>query len=176
MYTLIGIDPGIVDTAIVSLYLDPIRKRWQITTQVWSNVTRREGQTRVVDSGFLEELKEFVEHESTIPEIFIEGFRNRGRDMRQDQDMVNLVQTINRTLKGSKIVDNTSIKKIVTEPLLKLFQMNRFPGTNHADIKSAARVALRGGIGDDFLNRILADFVRDNLTGEKWSLESMQTL
>ena len=173
--TLIGIDPGIIDTGIVSIRLDTIRQQWNITTQVWSNVTRIVERAMVIDPDFLDEIAAFVQHEESENKATftgIEGYRQRGRNVQQDQRMLGLVQSIHATLKGSHIVDNTGIKNVVTEPMLALFQVNRFPKTHHADLKSAARVALKLGISNEVLNRILSDFVRDNLNGTPWSLSS----
>jgi len=177
--TLIGIDPGIRDTGIVAIHLDTLRQQWRVTTQVWSDVTKLDKQSLVIDTYFLDELTAFVDHENMENKatfVGIEGYRQRGNDTRQDQKMLGLVQSIHGTLKGSYIVDNTGIKNVVTEPMLKLFQVNKFPATHHADLKSAARVALKLGINNDVLNRILSDFVRDNLNGSKWSLSSFETL
>jgi hypothetical protein len=60
--------------------------------------------------------------------------------------------------------------------MLKLFGCQRFTGTNHADLKSAARVALKGGIDIPPLNKQLADYVRDNLNGTPWQSKSIVTL
>jgi len=177
--TLIGIDPGIRDTGLVAIKLDSLRLTLQVTTQVWSGVVTKDGWSIKVDPDFLDEVDSFVEHENmenAATFTFVEGFRPRGRDMMQDKNMTTLVQAINTAIKGSKIVDNTGIKKTVTEPLLKLFGCQRFSATHHADLKSAARVALKGGIDIPPLNRILSDYVRDNLNGTPWSVGSIQTL
>ena len=89
--------------------------------------------------------------------------------------MTNLVQTINGAVNTCFIVDNTGIKNVVTEPMLKLFQVNRFPSTYHADLKSAARVALKIGIANAITNELLSSFVRDNLGENKWTLVSTLT-
>jgi len=179
MLTLVGVDPGIVDTGVVSIRLDTLRETVQVTTQVWTGVTSKDGHSLKVSEYFLDDLAGFVQHEEAENKAtftFVEGFRPRGRDMIQDKKMTNLVQTIHMSLKGSKIVDNTGIKKTVTEPMLKLFGCQRFTGTHHADLKSAARVALKGGIDIPPLNRILSDYVRDNLNGSPWSHSSIVTL
>ena len=177
--TLVGIDPGIVDTGLVSIRLDSLRQTIQVTTQVWTGVTSKNGHSIKVDEYFLDDLAGFIQHETmenSATFTFVEGFRPRGRDMIQDKKMMAMVQTINMSIKGSKIVDNTGIKKTVTEPMLKLFGCSRFQGTHHADLKSAARVALKGGIDIPPLNRLLADYVRDNLNGTPWSHRSIVTL
>ena len=163
---LVGIDPGIVDTAAVKLTFNFEQETWSLRTRVWSNVTERLGLNDVhVQQEFLDDLRAFCE---TAP--FIEGFRQRGRDTLQDQRMLALIRELKQGLKGSTIVDNTGIRKIVTEPMMKLFEVSRFPGTNHADLKSAARVALAGGIKSEELNPLLARFVTQRLLENKWTL------
>lgn len=177
--TLIGVDPGIMDTGIVSIKLDTLRKTLMVTTQVWSEVTSQKNQSITIDPDFLDELESFYEHEASenaATFAFVEGYRQRGKNIRQDANMLALVQACNHAMKGSKIVDNTGIKKVVTEPLLRLFGCSRFQGTHHADLKSAARVALKGGIEVPPLNKLLTDYVLENLKGEKWSPVSYQTL
>lgn len=167
--TLIGIDAGLRDTAAVALMLDPNRKKFSVDHEVWSDVTRvGEDKMPFIDPVAMDEIRGFTEHD-TYAHVYIEGFRPRGRDTIKDKKMMSLVQDLKRNIEHSHVVDNTEIKKIVTEPLLKLFQMHRFPGTYHSDTKSAARVALRGGTLDGELNMLLATFVRDNLGGLEWS-------
>ena len=96
--------------------------------------------------------------------------------MDQDQRMGDLIQTINRWLPQSTIVDNTGIKKVVKQGLLEMMHLDRFKrGGNHADLKSAARVALVLGIKNEDINLLLSDFVADNLDGRSWSFESTKT-
>lgn len=169
-YIYVGIDPGIVDTACVVLTMDHTRRTWKVEHKVWNNVTQKEGQALHVKETFLSELKEYLDkYPGAIR--FVEGFRPRGRNPLQDQKMTMLVQTIRRRIHG-EVIDNTGIKKIVTEPMLELFNMKRFPGTNHADIKSAARVALAGAIKNKEHNILIADFIRDYVEGHPWSQDS----
>lgn len=169
---LIGIDPGIVDTAAVRIELDLTMYTWSVKPRVWHNVTTRVGQNNIkVSQTFLDELQYFC-YEKPAAHVYVEGFRQRGRDTKSDARMLKLVDEIKRTTRG-RVVDNTGIKKIVTEPMLKLFQANRFEYTNHSDLKSAARVALAGGIKDEDLNPLLAQFVVDNLEGSPWQRVSM---
>ena len=177
--TLVGIDPGIVDTAAIAITLDFLRKRVNIVTQVWTNVTLRQHRKITINDGYLDEIRAFVDHsafENSATFTGIEGYRDRGYNMEQDQAMNAIIQSTQEILPGSLIVDNTGIKKIVTEPMLKMFFCTRFQGTNHADIKSAARVALRVGIGVEAINHLLSDFIKQNLAGDTWELGSILTL
>lgn len=178
--SLIGIDPGIVDTGATCLRLDFERKTFRVRARAWTQVTSKNGWTIDVSHNFLDELAGFVQEEREEALVFvgIEGYRERGYNSSQDQKMIHLIQVINETLPGSVIIDNTGIKKIVTNSTMKLFGMERFEhGGNHADLKSAGRVALRLGISMDPVNTLLSDFMHDNLIGGRpWVHDSTLTL
>ena len=173
-----GIDPGIHDTALTTIELDFTARRIQPTTVVWENVTTIEKRVITVQENFLAELYDKIQQQKSqgLSLVGIEGYRQRGLDPKQDQMMIDLIQVINRHLFGSEIVDNTGIKNVVTQPLLKLFHCHRFSKTNHSDSKSAARVALRLGISIPVINELLSEYVDDHLYKEKpWELGSMLT-
>ena len=180
---LLGFDPGIRDTGAVALTLDLDEKTIDVLAQVWSGVTHRHGFNVTTDEKFLDEaaaLQQSLRQRSNVVLTGIEGYRQRGMNVQQDQEMLNVIQDLRATLPGSVIVDNTGIKKVVTEPMLKLFHVARFKrGTNHADLKSAARVALKRGIDQDECNPLLADYIIECVNhngGQGWSLGSIQTL
>lgn len=84
--------------------------------------------------------------------------------------MTVLVQQVRDTVKGS-IVDNTGAKKIVTDELLDLLQLKKWTTiTHHADLRSAARIALKGAIENPALNVLLSDVIRDLLGGIEWEV------
>ena len=179
---LLGFDPGIRDTGAVALTLDFNERTVQITTQVWSGVTRSEKLESLVDEKFLDEaaaLEQNTRAAASATFVGIEGYRQRGMDVTQDRLMLNLIMAMRTAIPKAKIIDNTGIKKVVTESMLKLFQVSRFrQATNHQELKSAARVALKLGIEMEPTNNLLSDFVRDNLMegGERWEFKSMLTL
>jgi len=166
---LIGGDPGLVDTAATAILLDFDAKTIEVQTQVWSRVvkTSPKGWAIEVKQSFMLELNQFCMNRPGLTLRAVENYRPRGRNMKQDQQMTEMVQVCAEAMSGT-IVDNTGIKKIVKEPLLKMFHCARFASTNHADSKSAARVALRRGIENVAINMLLADYVRDHLEDRPW--------
>jgi hypothetical protein len=173
-----GIDPGIVDTALVAIELDPQRREWRVHTYTWSNVTSKDGLSIIISPVFLDSLRRVYDElqEHSVAFFGVEGFRQRGRNVGQDARMLALVQAIRQTLPKSKTVDNTGLRKIIAPLVMKLFKVNRFTATNHADLKSAARVALKVGYDIDEINRIIFDFVQANLDGEPWRYVSTVTV
>lgn len=166
--TLIGIDPGVVDTALVVITLRD-NKTWSVWSRVWTETSRMNKQEFVIKQSFLDQLRLDVKrnHTGTYKVLGVEGYRPRGKSMKLDMQMGAMVQRIHGELKGSAIVDNTGIKNVVKQGFLDLFNFG-FPHGHHADRTSAARVALRLGIEDDRINAELSDFVRDHLLGEPW--------
>ena len=166
--TLTGIDPGIVDTGVVTLELNASERTWSITHTVFSAPMQRNG----FEVSVKPEVLDGVSRWCTIGRnhlIGVEGYRQRGLNQRQDAEMLELVRALRETV-PSQIVDNTGIKKVVTEETLRLFKCSRFPRTNHADLKSAARVAIMRGLKDPVGNQLLALFMLDNLKGTPWRL------
>ena len=177
---LMGVDPGIKDTAFTAITLDFEEKEIHVFSRVWSGVTRRENNVPVIDEQFtLEIIDQYREMRSyaTAAFIGIEGYRQRGMNLYQDQAMLRLVSHLEEELQASVVIDNIGMKQIIPVPLLRLFHVARFPkASNHADRVSAARVALRRGTSDEIINKLLSDYVLDNTEGKEWSLASMQTL
>ena len=178
---LIGVDPGIVDTALAWLYLNKGAREFVSRYKVWRDVTFTvKGKGTTVHSGFLAELQQVVvkAHKQGVPVyVFIEGYRNRGLDMRQDQKMTVLISAIRQAVPESVVIDNTGVKNVVTEEVLRLLGLHRNEvKTNHADIKSARRIALKGAYQDPELNTLVADLVFDRLTGEAWTLTNSPAL
>lgn len=175
---LVGIDPGIVDTGVVWIDLDPEKKTINICARVWKNVTYREGKVVKVSPTFLQELEQEIQkNRAEFPGlyVFIEGYRNRGRNPIQDQKMLMLVQTIHGRLKKSEVVDNTGVKNVVTDHVLKLLSLYHWDQpTRHGDLRSAARIALKGAYGHPVLNLLVATVVRDQLKGGSWTLTNYQ--
>ena len=169
---LIGIDPGIVDTGVVSLRLDMDAHTVRAHAQVWSDVTARQGAAIQVKEDFLQKLGLYCKFEQRSDEdrhVYIEGYRNRGKDIRQDQRMSTLVQEIRRAVPGSQVVDNTGVKNVVTDATLRLLSLYTWPRTNHADLRSAVRIALKGAISDPDQNKVVAAYLRASLEGNPWS-------
>ena len=168
--TLVGVDPGIVDTGAVWVCIDKHRKTVQINSRVWRSVTTKRGLSIDVKERFLVDIKNYCK--GVPPQhVFIEGFRNRGRNPQQDQKMTVLVQAIRHTLSGSTVVDNTGVKNVVSDELLKLLDMWDWADkTHHADTRSAARIMLKGAFQDDKLNGWFSDLIRGLLEGDGWTV------
>ena len=78
-----------------------------------------------------------------------------------------------RGLKGSTVLPNMGVKKVVRRPLMELLGAWKFSTvTHHQDLRSAARIALLGMLKDPHMNRLLFDVVLDHIEGRTWRVHT----
>jgi hypothetical protein len=150
--TLVGIDPGIVDTGAVAIYLD--------TKQLTLAVTAE----KLLGSD-PEPIEAYVtQHSGDQTLTFVEAYRDRGTVFNTHGTMRQIEAALRRSLPGVEILDNTGVKKVVTKPLMQLLGCWDFPTvTHHQDIRSAARIALYGGLKNPDINKLLTQIVMKQL-------------
>lgn len=155
---IVGVDPGIVHTGVVSMLFLPSMREVVVSHAVvqGTDVAATAGQIKLFHAG-------------RPDAIFIEGFRPRS-NLQHDKDMLAAVSSMREATRG-KVLDNMGIKTVVKTPVLKLLGVWSFSTpTHHQDLRSAARIAVLGMMKDDQLNLLLADVVRDHLDGRTWDV------
>lgn len=155
---IIGIDPGIVHTGVVSLLFLPNMREVRVEADV---ILGLDGPA----------CRRWVE--SRVPlrqaSIYVEKFRSRS-NLGHDAEMIRGVETIRSCVHG-KVLDNTGIKKVVKRPVLEALGIWKFTiVTHHDDLRSAARIAVLGMLKEH--NELLADVVCDHLDGKPWRVHS----
>ena len=150
--TLIGIDPGIVDTGAVTFTLDPENTALSVTSEK-------------LEGGHYAPIVEYVKRKKrSMTFIFVEKYRDRGTVFNTHGTMRNIESAVQRALPTAVILDNTGVKQVVTKSLMQLLGCWDFSTTtNHQDIRSAARIALYGGLKDPVINGFLTQIVMKNL-------------
>jgi hypothetical protein len=150
--TLNGIDPGIVDTGAVTFFLDTERLTLDVKAE------------KLLGSD-PEPIEEYVKRNTRTQTLtFVEAYRDRGTVFNTHGTMRNIEAALRRSLPGVEILDNTGVKKVVTKPLMQLLDCWDFPTvTHHQDIRSAARIALYGGLKDPEINSYLTQIVMKRL-------------
>jgi hypothetical protein len=150
--TLNGIDPGIVDTGAVTFYLDTEHLTLAVTAE------------KLLGSD-PEPIEAYVTYHSGDRTLtFVEAYRDRGTVFNTHGTMRNIEAALRRSLPGVEILDNTGVKKVVTKPLMQLLGCWDFPTvTHHQDLRSAARIALYGGLKDSEINSLLTRIVMKQL-------------
>lgn len=161
MTHVIGIDPGLVHTGVVSIIFDPSARTINIDHEVidgpdWAAAHRW------IQGAFANPVDAVV---------FIEGYRPRSA-FDTDQRMVKAVNDFRRAL-GGQVINNTGVKKVIRHQLLDMLGLWKFSTTSHhQDLRSAAYIALYGIVKDEEMNRLLAGVVLDYLTGDPWVIRS----
>lgn len=160
MIQAIGIDPGLVDTGIVSLTIREQRRALEVHSAVVKGTDVPEIK-RVVD-----EMRAYNKNAL----IFVEDYRARSH-WKEDTQMLNAVAAVTSALPGSKKLPNTGIKTLIKPVVLEVFGLRRFPHTtNHQDLLSAARILMLGLYKDPDINTLLASIVKDDLNGHPWTV------
>ena len=157
---LIGIDPGLVHTGCVSITLFPITEAIRLSSHVVAGLD-------------VQQVKHWVEASQALmpgvqSEVFIEAYRPRSH-FDSDAAMGAAVKEMKQALPGSETLLNTGVKKIVTPELMKVMNIWSFSQrTNHQDLRSAARIAVYGGLKDPEINPVITKLVIDHLDGNTW--------
>ena len=148
--TLVGIDPGLVHSGAVALHIDEVTLAWSWTAEALP------GNDPV-------SIKEFIERQHA-DHIFVEAYRERGQVYSTNTAMRQLLYNIKQLVRQAQVLDNTGVKKVVTDDLMKLLDVWTFSiKTHHQDLRSAARIALYGAVKNDELNQLITRVVMRQL-------------
>ena len=148
---VIGIDPGVVHTGVVSLMLDSHTNTLTHESAVVDGLN--------VDHPVLKKLA--AAPRDTF--IFIEGFRVRGA-FNTNNEMMEAIGALKRLLPRATVIQNMGVRKVVPNETLKLLGLYKFDTvTHHQDLREAARTALHGIIKDEKLNSILYHIMKEKL-------------
>ena len=163
LVTVIGIDPGLVNTGVVVLRANTRQHHLNVEHFVIDGKVNHAAQV----AELLDDLGYSTKH------VFIEGFRERGNQYAQDKAMRELMTNFRSVLPKAVVLDNMGVKKIVPAETLGIFGMDNFPTTHHRDLESAARILLYGMLKDDKLNEVVYSIVSDYVHHRPWSVMSV---
>ena len=146
----IGIDPGLVNTGVVALRI----YRDTCTVINIPRVIRHESNDHVKEVvDFLNTLDEI--YPDSTKHIWIESYRERGTNYTTNTPMRELLARFKKALPKAIILDNTGIKKVVTDSQLTILGLKNFETTHHRDLESAARILVYGMLKNKKFNQVL---------------------
>ena len=155
--TIIGIDPGIVDTGVVRFTFYQGLQRLTVSSAVLPTFDLATSPA-TIDRWIRGELLN-VGHPKA--HIFIEKYVPRP-GMAPNVRMTDMQRALVTALPAAKLVSNTGIKQVITQEMMELLHVWRFGiATHHQDLRSAARIGLYGAAKDEDLNVYMADVIRD---------------
>lgn len=152
---IIGLDPGLVDTGAVHLLFLPEISTWQVDYAAFAGN---------------KEIAETIAWCRQWPYdgLFIEAYKPRSH-FGTDPKMTALVHELKRGLTKSVTLDNTGVKKVITQELMDLLGVWKFTQTtHHQDLRSAARIGLYGMVKNADWNPVLAQLVEDFIENRPW--------
>lgn len=142
--TLIGVDPGLVDSGIVAVTIDLNTYEHQV-----DYATVADNDINAIVSAVRKYMQRPNSH------VFIEKYIDRGTIFQSHSRMREMEHALKLALPNAKLVNNTGSKKITTIKLMQLLGLHKFPTTNHQDLQAAARIAIYGALKETDLNGIL---------------------
>ena len=153
---VVGVDPGMVHTGMVSLLFKADCRELVISDRVIQGPDAKAVRAAIPLCG----VKTWK---------FIEGYRPRSNFF-GDNKMVETVARMQHELRAT-VVQNMGAKQIVRRPLMELLGVWSFStATHHQDLRAAARIAIFGMLKDDELNQVVAGVVRDHVDGHTWTV------
>lgn len=156
--TIVGIDPGLVNTGMVVLRVRPRQRELLVEHFVIEGDEPHAQQARRV----LEDLAYDPTH------TFIEAYRERGTTYGTNTKMRDLIFDFRDWFGSAKVIDNTGVKKVVTPFVLEPLGLVDFPTTHHQDLQAAARIMVYGMLKDETLNSLLYDIIDAHVLGDPW--------
>jgi len=153
---VIGVDPGLVHTGVVSLLFLPHHKEVSVMHTLVQGLDAAAVAAWVQTRG--------------ADKVYIEQYRPR-QSLSSDTRMVQAEQDLRREIPGARFLPNMGIKRVITEDLMRLLEVWKFTtSTHHQDLRSAARIALLGMVKNPDTNRALADVVEAHVNGKPWTV------
>ena len=164
MFTVIGVDPGLVHSGVISIEVDSERRTFT-TNQFLVDGVLDKGK-RMVDVPRISTIVEGINYDA----VFIEQYRPRSA-FSADGAMLAAETLLRRDLPRAQVLSNSGVATVVTNELLKLLGLWKFNlVSHHQDLRSAARIGILGLLKNDDWNHQLYLLVNDTLQGEPWSL------
>lgn len=156
-YHIVGVDPGLVHTGVVSLTIGE------------GAVAHTHALVQGLDAVA---TRQWIETLSVVPDrIFIEKYVAR-LHYGADDRMIKGEAAFRRELPKAGFIRNTDSMSVVPLTVLDLLGVWNFKTTSHhQDLRAAARIAVFGMMKDITLNRVLADAMRDAIGGDPWPVE-----
>ena len=152
---MIGVDPGLVHTGVVGIGFDPNERFYH----TWYEVVNG------LDAAA---VKKACACWPDAP-VVIEAYRPRSH-FGQDKGMIRGIHDMRTALGGrARTLNNTGVKKIVTDNLMKALGVWTFDmSTHHDDLRSAARICLYAMLKDKQFNQILRDYLSSFEFTDPW--------
>jgi hypothetical protein len=158
---IVGIDPGLVHTGVVSMMFD-------------------NGFRELVVESLVVEYSEFSNPDiiwdwvkprrAPRTEVYVEKFVPRP-GMNTSPAMLELEHLIKDSIPLAQMVRNMGVKQVITPQVMSTLKVWTFAqATNHQDLRSAARIGLFGMAKDDDLNALLAELLMADVDGQPWNI------
>lgn len=154
--TIVGVDPGLVHTGAVRVSFDQENRSIARECEVFEGLAVE----------FVAEWVNTTENRLVV----VEKYRPRLK-LGPDPMMLSAEQALKQLVPKAVLLENMGVRKIVPPGLMQALGLWDFPiRTHHQDLRSAARIMLKGMVREHDLNSLIADVVVAHLSGKDWEI------
>ena len=155
---VVGVDPGLVHTGVVSMIFSQRARMLEI-------------EHTVIDGPNATAVVDWVNGLRTLhPMVYVEQYKPR-QNLSSDPRMTQVQHELQALLPRARFLPNMGIKRVITADLMRLVEVWKFPtATHHQDLRAAARIGLLGMVKHGDTNPVLADLVQAHIDGTPWSI------
>ena len=155
--TWTGVDPGLVDTGIVTITLDNTER----TVHVMATALRYADVDTVAD---------YLANSQDLGAVFVEKYEDRGTTFTTHSEMRAFETQLKRLVPSVVLLSNVGVKKVVKDDMLERLHCLNFPATNHRDLQAAARIGIYGALKDPAANSLIYQYLIDSVGGKPWQI------
>ena len=153
--TWTGVDPGLIDTGIVTITLSNEDRSIHVMATAMRNAD-------------VETVADFLTESQDLGQIFVEKYEDRGTSFTTHHEMRAFETQLKRLVPHVVLLSNTGVKKVVKNDTLARLHCLDFPTTNHRDLQAAARIGIYGALKDPAANSLIYQYLIDSVGGKPW--------
>ena len=156
--TWTGVDPGLVDTGLVTITLNNEDRSIHVMATALRNTDA-------------ETVADYLTNSQDLGAVFVEKYEDRGTTFKTHSEMRAFETQLKRLVPSIVLLSNAGVKKVVKDDMLKRLHCHDFPTTNHRDLQAAARIGIYGALKDPAANSLIYQCLIDSVRGEPWQIQ-----
>ena len=153
--TWTGVDPGLVDTGLVTITLNNENRSIHVMATALRNTDA-------------ETVADYLTNSQDLGAVFVEKYLDRGTTFSTHSEMREFETLLKKLVPSIVLLNNTGVKQVVKDDMLRRLHCYDFPTTRHRDLQAAARIGIYGALKDPAANSLIYQCLIDDVRGKPW--------
>ena len=153
--TWTGVDPGLVDTGLVTITLNNENRSIHVMATALRNTDA-------------ETVADYLTNSQDLGAVFVEKYLDRGTTFSTNSEMREFETLLKKLVPSIVLLNNTGVKQVVKDDMLRRLHCYDFPTTRHRDLLAAARIGIYGALKDPAANSLIYQCLIDDVRGKPW--------